>query len=71
MLKFAKNYPAVADYLPVENEIKKLSRNYIGCIIYTIVGTPFEEFINGKVEERNKKIKDEKNLLIEMHPTIH
>lgn len=71
MLMFAKNYPQVAEYFPVENELKKLSRNYIGCIIFSIVGKPFEDFINSKIEERNRKVKEEKNLMIEMHPTIH
>ena len=42
MLNFAKNYPEVMEYLPVDSEIKKLTRSYLGNIIYTLVGEPFE-----------------------------
>ena len=39
-------------------------------VIYTLVGRPFEAWVNSKVEERNRKVKEEKNLMIEMDPEI-
>ena len=41
MLDYIKAHPQVSLYLPIEKEIKKLSRQYIGNIIYTVVGDQF------------------------------
>ena len=70
MLEFADNYPTCKFYLPVDKEVYKLSRQYIANIIYTVVGTPFANWVRDKVDARNTKIKQEQNLLIEMDPDI-
>jgi len=41
LITYAKEYPAVMLRLPIEKEIPHLPRNYIGDVIYTIVGDPF------------------------------
>ena len=46
LLEFATGYPEVMKALPVEKEIKKLSRQYLSNVIYTIVGKPFSEWVD-------------------------
>ena len=70
MLLFASDYPNVMRALPIEAEIKKLSRQYLANVIYTLVGEKFQYWVDAKVEARNKKVKEEKNLMIEMDPEI-
>ena len=59
MLDFAQLHPQVLEHLPVAKEIKKLSRAYLGNVIYTIVGNPFKEWVDGKIKERHAKIKEQ------------
>ena len=39
-----------------KNEIQKLPREYIGNVIYTITGQPFQDFVDRRVKERNAKV---------------
>ena len=46
LLDYGKMYPEVMRCLPaVEKEIRKLPREYIGNVIYTIVGDPFNQWV--------------------------
>jgi len=57
MLEFALSYPDVYKVLPSEyREILKLHRQYIANVIFTVVGKPFQDWINGVAELRNSKI---------------
>jgi len=40
----------------VQREIDRLPRDYIANIIHTIVGKPFQDWVNQKVEERHQKV---------------
>ena len=42
--------------LPVEREIKKLSKQYIANVIYTIVGAGFIEWVEDRVRSRNERV---------------
>ena len=53
-----------------EEEILKLPREYIGNLIYTIVGEPFQEWVKDRVEQRNAKLKKEQKQDIEMDPEV-
>lgn len=71
MLTNAKNFPIVMQALPIEpREINKLPRQYLANLIYTMVGDPFRNWIEKKIQERNEKIMKEKNLAIEMDPDV-
>jgi len=71
MLDFAKDYPQVALALPeCEREIYKLPRQYIANVIFTLVGEPFETWVNGLVNARHKRVEEEEGM-IEMDPEIH
>ena len=58
------------DYLPIEKEIKKLTRRYVGNVIYTVVGEPFEKWVEKKIDERNHKRTVERQMTIDMDPEV-
>ena len=70
MIEYAKACPNVMDYLPVKDEIKKLPRQYIANVIHTVMGKHFENWVDVRVEERNRTIKKEKNLMVEMDAEV-
>ena len=70
LLDYAKGYPDVMHALPIDKEIKKLSRQYLGNVIYTIVGDPFSKWVDNRVDIRNKKVKEGHDMMIDMDPDI-
>jgi len=70
LLDFAKGYPAIAHAFPVEKEISKLSRAYIGNVIYTLIGEIFSTWVQLRVTERNVKVSEEGNQIISMDPDV-
>jgi len=55
----------------VEEEILKLPRAYIANVIYTLVGPPFKEWVDSVIAQRNQKILEEQNQLIELDPEVY
>jgi len=45
LMAFANRYPEVMQALPPFNEIAKLSRAYIGNVIFSLVGEPFAKWV--------------------------
>ena len=44
------------EYLPlVKREREKLPREYLGNLLYTIVGEPFKQWVDGRVDERHER----------------
>ena len=71
MMAYARMYPEVMKCLPSEEiEIDKLPRQYIGNIIYTVVGQAFDDWVQQQIEIRNEKVKTEANMAIEMDAEI-
>ena len=59
-LEFAANYPAVMRALPMlERERLSLPRQYLVNVIYTVVGQPFKDWVEGIVNERHEKRREE------------
>jgi len=57
--------------LPCERrEILKLPRSYIANVIKTIIGQEFEDWVREKVNARNLKVQDEREVSIMMDPEI-
>ena len=50
--------------------MRKISRAYLGNVIYTIVGEAFNDWVNEKVNERHQKFKEKKEMMIHMDPEI-
>jgi hypothetical protein len=72
MLKFAKQYPEVFKYLPAEiREVDKLPRKYVATLLYSIIGSPFDEWVQKRVTERDEKIAEQQDLYAEMDPEVY
>jgi hypothetical protein len=50
MVEFARDYPAAMQALPIEAEIKQLHRQYLANVIFTIVGEPFQNWVDQHIE---------------------
>ena len=60
MLQFAENYPEVKEALPSEkSDIKKLPREYLANVLYTLTNQDFDDWVETKIKKRNDKIKDD------------
>ena len=54
MLEYAKEKPELMEYLPiVERERVKLPREYLANLIYTVVGQPFKQWVDARVNDRH------------------
>ena len=53
-----------------EKETLKLPREYIANVIYTVIGDPFQAWVNEQVKLRNEKVVDDRDLAIKMDPEI-
>ena len=70
MLIYANSFENVMVALPIiSREIDKLPRYYIANVIYTIVGEAFANWVNTRVNTRNRKVTHEENM-IELDPEI-
>ena len=70
MLEFGNNYQNLFKFLPDPVEIKKCPKQWLINVIFTIVKTPFADWVSDLIEARNHKIAVDKNLLIEMDPDV-
>jgi hypothetical protein len=70
LLQYATRFPKVMEALPiVQKEVKKLPRQYIGNVIFTLVGEPFRQWVLERVESRNERCTVDDGA-IEMDPEI-
>ena len=56
------------EYLPDERDMHRLPRYYIINVAYTIVGQPIKNFVSEGVRERNDKLAENRNLMIDLDP---
>ena len=56
--------------LPDPKDIPKLPKQYLVNVVYTIVGLTFNDWVKGRVEDRNNKVAVDKGLLIEVDEEI-
>jgi len=72
MLHFAKQYQDVRKYLPAEKrEIEKLPRKYVSSLLFSLIGVPFDAWVQRRIEERNERIAEEQDLNAEMDPEVY
>ena len=70
-MDYCSAIPKVMKAFPSETkEIDKLPRQYIANVIYTLVGSPFEAWVNLRIEARHERIADDRDLNIELDPEI-
>ena len=65
-----QNQEAMRALPAVRTEILKLPRSYIANVIRTIIGAEFEEWVRARVNARNQRVQDEREVNIFMDPTI-
>ena len=71
LLSYASQHSNVMEALPlVAKETKKLPRQYIANVIYSLVGESFAKWVKARVDARNVKVAEEGNLNIELDPEI-
>ena len=73
MLSFAKRSKggAALKYLPKDQlDVDRLPRQYVANVIFTVCGDEFEKWIDKTIENRNEELIKQRDLLIEMDPTI-
>ena len=70
ILKFIADYEECFKFLPFEKEIKRLPKQFIVNLAYSILGEQFANWVKERINERNSKLTIERNLNIEMDPEI-
>jgi len=53
------------------SHLRKLTREYLSNVCYTVAGQEFRQWIDEKIEERNNKIKNDGDLIIEMDEEMY
>ena len=57
--------------LPDKRDIKRLPKQYLINVVYTVVGQTFADWVKDRVEERNNKVAVDKGLLIDVDEEIY
>ena len=57
-------------HMPIPKEIRKVPKQWIINIAYSVLGEGFAAWIKTQIEERNTKVTVEKNLMINLDPDI-
>ena len=70
LLKQLNHHPEVWNYLPEARDVKKVPRQWLYDIAYTIIGKPLSDWVDSKIAERNNKLAEKQNLYIKMDPDI-
>ena len=71
MLDYANMFPEVMKAFPQNRkETEKFPRQYIANLIHTLVGKPFRQWVDAKLEARNTELAEKKEMVIELDPQI-
>ena len=64
-------HPEVNAYLPDDRDIHKLPRQWLANVFYTIIGEPFQIWVDKMVDNRNTKVAKAGNMMIEMDAEVY
>ena len=70
LLKKAEETPAVFDYFPERRDFSRLPRQWIANVLFTVVGKPIGDFVSKAIKERNDRVVENRNLVIELDPAV-
>ena len=70
VLLFFNSFPPVDEYLPVLSALRKVPKAWVCNIGASVIGAPFFEWVNQRINERNANVIQEKNLAIAMDPQV-
>ena len=68
---FIGQYPETFPYYPDESEIHKLPKQWIVNVAYSILGSTFSAWVKEQIDERNARVAEKGDLMIEMDPEVH
>ena len=57
-------------YLPNGPDLDRMNRQWCINIVYSVCGSPFKSWVQGTIDERNAKVEDKRNLMIDFDPEI-
>ena len=60
----------VKEYLPDERDIRRLPRQWVINLIYSLKGDEFREWVSGLIRGRNEHLALQNDLMIELDPQI-
>ena len=66
----ACKFPETLLYFPDEDDIRKLPRQWVINVTYTLVGRPFAEWVQARMESRNQELIAKRDMAIQMDPDI-
>ena len=69
-LQQAAKYPEVARFLPEPDEQRKLPRQWVINLVYTLGGKSFADWVLEHIETRNSKLVQQRKMAISMDPEI-
>ena len=70
VLDYALASSEVKAALPPVREIWKLPRAYVCNVVFTILGDPFQAWVNERCQDRNEKLAIEKELNIQLDANV-
>ena len=56
VLQWVRPFNDVFDYLPDGRDMDRMPRAWITNVIYSVVGQPFKDYVNQKIEARNNAL---------------
>lgn len=66
----AREWEIVWEFLPEERDLHRLPRQWVISLIFTLVGGPFQQWVDERIEARNEKLASDNNQMIEVDPQI-
>jgi len=70
LIEYANGFPDVMIRLPIEKEIERLPRDYVADIIFTMVGRPFAQWRDQRIDERNHRVALKNNEYCGLAPEV-
>lgn len=66
----AGKHPETIVYFPDEDDLRKLPRQWVIDVTYTLVGRPFADWVQARMEARNADLVAKRDMAIMMDPDI-
>ena len=66
----AGKYPATEQYFPDADDLRRLPRQWVINVIYTLVGKPFADWALARMEARNQQLMAKHDMAILMDPEV-
>ena len=70
LLEWCGDHAIVLDYIPDLNEIRKVPKQWLINIIYSLVGNQFKAWVREQIEARNSRMTVDREVMINLDPQI-